>query len=72
MGETPLIRSVHNGHYGTVRFLVERGADVNALDMVRPRWQRGGFGSESGAAGQLGTCLDSRSWASVRVGTAEV
>lgn len=39
MGETPLIRSAHNGHYATVRFLVERGADVNALDIVRHCWQ---------------------------------
>lgn len=34
MGETPLIRSAHNGHYPTVRFLVEKGADVNSVDMV--------------------------------------
>ncbi len=31
--DTPLIRAAHNGHYQTVKFLVEQGADVNALDM---------------------------------------
>lgn len=35
MGETPLIRCAHNGHFQTVKFLVEQGADVNAVDMVR-------------------------------------
>lgn len=34
MGETPLIRCAHNGHFQTVKFLVENGADVNSLDMV--------------------------------------
>jgi ankyrin repeat protein len=36
MGETPIIRSAHNGHLATVKFLVEQGADVNSIDMVRP------------------------------------
>ena len=35
MGESPLIRAAHNGHLQTVRFLIESGADVNAIDMVR-------------------------------------
>lgn len=34
MGETPLIRCAHNGHLKTVEFLLEHGADVNALDLV--------------------------------------
>lgn len=34
MGETPIIRAAHNGHFQTVKFLVDHGADVNALDMV--------------------------------------
>jgi hypothetical protein len=34
MGETPLIRCAHNGHFATVKFLVDNGADVNALDVV--------------------------------------
>ena len=34
MGETPLIRAAHNGHFQTVAFLVESGADVNSVDMV--------------------------------------
>lgn len=33
MGETPLIRAAHNGHFSTVRFLAEKGANVNAIDM---------------------------------------
>ena len=33
MGESPIIRAAHNGHLHTVRFLVEHGADVNAIDM---------------------------------------
>ena len=37
MGETPLIRCAHNGHFQTVKFLVEQGADVNAVDMVGPQ-----------------------------------
>lgn len=40
MMETPLIRCAHNGHFQTVKFLVEQRADVNALDLVRiPRLQ---------------------------------
>merc|ERR1711959_131805 len=31
--DTPLIRAAHNGHYQMVKFLIEQGADVNALDM---------------------------------------
>ncbi len=34
MGETPIIRSAHNGHFQTVKFLIENGADVNSVDMV--------------------------------------
>ena len=34
MGETPLIRSAHNGHFQTVMYLVQQGADVNSLDLV--------------------------------------
>ena len=41
MGETPLIRAAHNGHLQTVRFLLEKGADVNSVDMVGP-WLAGG------------------------------
>ena len=33
MGESPIIRAAHNGHLHTVRFLIEHGADVNAIDM---------------------------------------
>ncbi len=33
--ETPLSRSTHNGHIATVRYLLEKGADVNCLDLVR-------------------------------------
>ena len=35
MGETPLIRCAHNGHLKCVEQLVEKGADVNAIDLVR-------------------------------------
>lgn len=45
MGETPLIRSAHNGHFQTVKFLVEKGADVNAVDSV----SRNAFVVENGA-----------------------
>ncbi len=34
MKETPLIRCAHNGHYNMVKYLVEQGADVNAIDLV--------------------------------------
>ena len=34
MLETPLIRCAHNGHFETVQFLVEHGADVNSIDLV--------------------------------------
>ena len=34
MKETPLIRAAHNGHLHTVRFLLESGADVNAIDLA--------------------------------------
>ena len=46
MGETPLIRAAHNGHLQAVRYLVEQGADVNSLDMVR-------LGRGRAAAGRL-------------------
>lgn len=35
MKETALIRAAHNGHLHTVKYLLERGADVNAVDLVR-------------------------------------
>ena len=35
MLETPLIRCAHNGHLESVQVLVEQGADVNAIDLVR-------------------------------------
>ena len=35
MKDTPLIRAAHNGHLQTVMYLVEMGADVNTLDLVR-------------------------------------
>jgi len=34
MKETPLIRAAHNGHLNVVRFLLDSGADPNAIDMV--------------------------------------
>ena len=34
MMETPISRAAHNGHLHTVRFLAEKGADVNCLDLV--------------------------------------
>ncbi len=37
MMETPLSRATHNGHIGTVRYLLAQGADVNCLDLVRLR-----------------------------------
>jgi len=35
MKDTPLIRAAHNGHLQTVMHLVEAGADVDTLDLVR-------------------------------------
>lgn len=35
MLETPLSRAAHNGHLQTVRHLLDAGADVNCLDLVR-------------------------------------
>ena len=34
MKESSLIRAAHNGHLKTVKFLVENGASVHAIDMV--------------------------------------
>ena len=42
MKESPLLRASHNGHFKAVKFLVEQGADVNALDMVRSAFAREG------------------------------
>ena len=39
MKETAIIRAAHNGHLHTVKFLAERGADVNSIDMVS-EWER--------------------------------
>ena len=33
MKDTPLHRAAHNGHLQTVRYLIEAGADLNALDL---------------------------------------
>ena len=33
MRDCPLARAAHNGHLHTVQFLVEQGADVDALDI---------------------------------------
>ena len=49
MGETPLIRAAHNGHFQAVKLLMDSGADVNALDMVR-RALLGATGSSQGSA----------------------
>ena len=35
MKDTPLIRAAHNGHLQTVMYLVEMGADVDTIDLVR-------------------------------------
>lgn len=35
MKDTPLLRAAHNGHLQTVMFLVEQGAALNAVDLVR-------------------------------------
>ena len=35
MGETPLIRCAHNGHFNCVKWLIEQGADINAIDLVQ-------------------------------------
>ena len=35
MKETPLLRAAHNGHLQTVMYLVEQGADLNTVDLVR-------------------------------------
>ena len=35
MMETPLSRAAHNAHIHTVRHLLEQGADVDCLDLVR-------------------------------------
>ena len=35
MKETPLIRAAHNGHLQMVQFLVQQGADVDCIDLVR-------------------------------------
>jgi ankyrin repeat protein len=34
MKETALSRAAHNGHFFTVKHLIEQGGDVNALDLV--------------------------------------
>ncbi len=35
MKETPLIRAAHNGQLATVRLLLDKGADVNSIDLAR-------------------------------------
>ena len=48
MLETPLSRAVHNGHLQTARHLLDKGADVNCLDIVRSNLlaQTGGHSGE--------------------------
>ena len=33
MKDTPLARAANNGHYQTCKFLIEQGAEVDALDI---------------------------------------
>lgn len=33
MGDTPLARAAHNGHFQTVQYLVEQGAEVDGKDI---------------------------------------
>merc|ERR1711920_752538 len=33
MGDTPLARASHNGHFQTVKYLVEQGAEVDSVDI---------------------------------------
>ena len=35
MKDTPLIRAAHNGHLHVVQYLLEQGAEVNAMDLAR-------------------------------------
>ena len=53
MKETPLIRCAHNGHYNMVKYLVEQGADVNAIDLVR---------EQSGTHAPLPSCCQVHAW----------